>query len=799
MVRKYLLPLAVLILVFSALPASVIAGGTPTTCYPPLSLVTTSVPSATAGSSYTVQLAANGGQPPYSWSFGQSSLPKGFSINSSGSVSGTPETAGTFTFNVVLSDSLKNNVTGALTLIVASAPTGTGGTGTTVEPGGTGTTGTGGTGTTGTGGTGTTGTGGTGTTGTGGTGTTGTGGTGTTGTGGTGTTGTGGTGTTGTGGTGTTGTGGTGTTGTGGTGTTGTGGTGTTGTGGTGTTGTGGTGTTGTGGTGTTGTGGTGTTGTGGTGTTGTGGTGTTGTGGTGTTGTGGTGTTGTGGTGTTGTGGTGTTGTGGTGTTGTGGTGTTGTGGTGTTGTGGTGTPTGTALTACKNLTASGTYYLASDVSSAGTCFALGASNITINLNGHTITYGTGGGTAPTPAISACAGWYTSLTASQCLGGGGNLTVYGGNIVEAANAAPFSHIFWMGQGDGAGGGYIHDLNVTFQSVGSQFFHGEVDGGGYKIQNNVVNDNVTNIQQPGQSPLGARAAFQGYVIHTDEEGTGTPAPDDISGNTFNGSAQGGVADGVANSQIYNNIIKLTSYYSNDYGVLVAMNGQNVHDNTITGRGRGLDGESSGFILNHNTVNVAEEANNSEYNGCELDGTYGIRVKNYDWPNSTETGTSPSTNFQITNNTITTPATVCPATAMDFTDMNSLVTGTISGNTFSAPAGSGGLADALGFEGVNAPNLTFQTNQFSGPTCVLIGGNGDIPYGSYTIQAGQTWSCAAGPTVAAQDDTYGQTGGTPPVITIDDSIPNPSLSCLAYSTAVVSIGGTYKSTCNLQGK
>ncbi|HEY5253703.1 MAG TPA: Ig domain-containing protein, partial [Acidobacteriaceae bacterium] len=143
MVRKYLLPLAVLILVFSALPASVIAGGTPTTCYPPLSLVTTSVPSATAGSSYTVKLAANGGQPPYSWSFGQSSLPKGFSINSSGSVSGTPETAGTFTFNVVLSDSLKNNVTGALTLIVASAPTGTGGTGTT-GTGGTGTTGTGG-------------------------------------------------------------------------------------------------------------------------------------------------------------------------------------------------------------------------------------------------------------------------------------------------------------------------------------------------------------------------------------------------------------------------------------------------------------------------------------------------------------------------------------------------------------------------------------------------------------------------------------------------------------------------------
>ena len=78
MVRKYLLPLAALILVFSALPASVIAGGPPTTCYPPLSLVTTSIPSGTAGSDYTVTLAANGGQPPYSWSFGQSRFPRVF-------------------------------------------------------------------------------------------------------------------------------------------------------------------------------------------------------------------------------------------------------------------------------------------------------------------------------------------------------------------------------------------------------------------------------------------------------------------------------------------------------------------------------------------------------------------------------------------------------------------------------------------------------------------------------------------------------------------------------------------------
>ncbi|HZC43145.1 MAG TPA: hypothetical protein VE195_03160, partial [Acidobacteriaceae bacterium] len=137
-----------------------------------------------------------------------------------------------------------------------------------------------------------------------------------------------------------------------------------------------------------------------------------------------------------------------------------------------------GTALTDCQALTKSGTYHLANDVSSSGTCFPVGASNITLNLNGHTITYGTGGGSRPTPAFSACGGWYKSLSSSQCVeGSDSNLTVYGGNIVQSANAAPFSPVFWIGQG-GTGGGYIHNLNVTFHSTGSQFFHGEIDGGG---------------------------------------------------------------------------------------------------------------------------------------------------------------------------------------------------------------------------------------------------------------------------------------------------------------------------------
>lgn len=383
-------------------------------------------------------------------------------------------------------------------------------------------------------------------------------------------------------------------------------------------------------------------------------------------------------------------------------------------------------------------------------------------------------------------------------------MTIYGGNVVQSSNAAPFSPVFWIGQGNGLGGGSIHDITATFQSTGSQFFHGEIDGGGYTIQHNTINDNVTNIQHPGQLPLGARSQMQGYVIHTDEEQSGTPKPDIISDNTFNGSPQGGVADGVAGSQIYNNIFKLTSYYSNDYGVIVMFNNQLVHDNTITGRGRGLDGESSGFVFDHNTINVEEIANNSEYGGCEGAGTYGIRVKNYNWPGSTVSGASASTNFQITNNSVTLPTGPCNGDGLALTDISSAVTGTIANNTFNvsqntAPASAQFSSVALGINAWNAGNLTFTANKFTAPICVLVGGGGDINYGPMVVQSGQTWSCPTGPTVLAEDYSYGQTLNAPPSLTIEDSIPNPTTQCWNYSTATVKIGSAYSYTCDLKGQ
>ncbi|MDI3257129.1 MAG: S-layer homology domain-containing protein [Kyrpidia sp.] len=70
-----------------------------------LSITTTSLPDATAGSDYTATLQASGGTPPYTWSLADGSLPAGLTLTSDGTITGTPTTADTVTFTVQAADS----------------------------------------------------------------------------------------------------------------------------------------------------------------------------------------------------------------------------------------------------------------------------------------------------------------------------------------------------------------------------------------------------------------------------------------------------------------------------------------------------------------------------------------------------------------------------------------------------------------------------------------------------------------------------------------------------------------------
>jgi hypothetical protein len=89
----------------------------------PLAVTTTSLPDASQAVAYSQTLAASGGMPPYTWSIAAGTLPPGLTLNATtGRISGTPTTAGAYTFTARVRDShLDLVVTASQALSIAVA------------------------------------------------------------------------------------------------------------------------------------------------------------------------------------------------------------------------------------------------------------------------------------------------------------------------------------------------------------------------------------------------------------------------------------------------------------------------------------------------------------------------------------------------------------------------------------------------------------------------------------------------------------------------------------------------------
>jgi hypothetical protein len=79
------------------------------------------LPPAIAGSAYSQSLTASGGAPPYSWQVVSGSWPAGLVFSTSGAISGTPTTAGSYAFSARVSDSAGETATQSFGLTVAAA------------------------------------------------------------------------------------------------------------------------------------------------------------------------------------------------------------------------------------------------------------------------------------------------------------------------------------------------------------------------------------------------------------------------------------------------------------------------------------------------------------------------------------------------------------------------------------------------------------------------------------------------------------------------------------------------------
>ena len=86
-----------------------------------LTVVTTSITPLVTGMAASQQLSAAGGVPPYLWSLVSGGLPPGLTLSPTGSISGTPNTNGSFTFTARVTDGATASTQRAFTLVVATS------------------------------------------------------------------------------------------------------------------------------------------------------------------------------------------------------------------------------------------------------------------------------------------------------------------------------------------------------------------------------------------------------------------------------------------------------------------------------------------------------------------------------------------------------------------------------------------------------------------------------------------------------------------------------------------------------
>jgi hypothetical protein len=85
----------------------------------PLQITTTALPGATKGVAYSLQLAGDGGIAPYTWAFSSRTIPAGMSLSSSGTLSGTPTVAGTYSLSIKMTAKNRASVTKTFSLVIA--------------------------------------------------------------------------------------------------------------------------------------------------------------------------------------------------------------------------------------------------------------------------------------------------------------------------------------------------------------------------------------------------------------------------------------------------------------------------------------------------------------------------------------------------------------------------------------------------------------------------------------------------------------------------------------------------------
>ncbi|MFA6307554.1 MAG: hypothetical protein WC664_01845, partial [Patescibacteria group bacterium] len=244
------------------------------------------------------------------------------------------------------------------------------------------------------------------------------------------------------------------------------------------------------------------------------------------------------------------------------------------------------------------------------------------------------------------------------------NITITNGTIIQGAGSPFAGHNFYFGEG-------VHDIiidhvNATVQGPESSNIFAEWSYNN-SFHDNTLTSNVLSIMSRDnfsgvQINLGRTRGGNTIYNNTIQNGPHTG----LMMGDFDNTSQGG-------SQIYNNLFRMKSRYTNGFAIAGGDRNAQVHNNTVMNvdgyYGRGIHGGNGAhFYSNH--IEVSDMPYNQEYDGCSPPGVYGFQVEEGE-------GT------EVTNNTIIarTGTGLCDAMGLRFTSPFSGIT--IDKNTVTA--------------------------------------------------------------------------------------------------------------------
>lgn len=357
-------------------------------------------------------------------------------------------------------------------------------------------------------------------------------------------------------------------------------------------------------------------------------------------------------------------------------------------------------ALKACGVLDKPGLYILQRDVSSPKTCFSIQANHVTLNLNGHSVTYGTSEGSVPAYGILGVACWDQDFgTGNPCGGTFRNLIVYGGSVTQGRGAAAFSDGIRLGQGPG-NGLTVHDMTFYVHADSSIAIYSTFLGTRTKVYNTTIKNDVTTIRNRHQE--------QGQSVKF-ADSSRIPGPAAIYGNHITGGAQGGIFSQVRGTKIHDNVVSQKGTYTNDFGIYAWSDDGEVFNNTITpilGRGISIAGGSKREQVHDNRVIVIEQKDNEEYQGCQTGGTFGIQFDDE------------ATHGISFHNAVLAKADQCDAQALRVTDSRQGSGNLSHDNKYTAERIGQSAALATGFGSGGATEFTSEHDTFIGDSAAV---------------------------------------------------------------------------------